>query len=59
MLRVHHERASIIFQALLDGSRKLASTPPNRATRSCMNSTPFASRDHLLLLPLKLCPFHA
>jgi len=40
ILRVHQERSSIIFQALPDGSRKLASTPPKRAIGSWMNSTP-------------------
>src|SRR5262245_58340983 len=44
ILREHHERASIIFQALPDGSRKLASTPPKRAIGSCTNSTPLARR---------------
>ena len=42
ILRVLHEGASIIFQALPDGSRKLASTPAKRAIGSCMNSTPLA-----------------
>ena len=33
-------RASIIFQPLPAGSRKLASVLPYRVTGSCVNSTP-------------------